>query len=959
MDSPSLFSLLGPLQVWQSGTRLAVPPGNQRSLLAALLLSPNQMVSTTELTELIWESGPPSSARVTLQNYIKRLRRTLAGTGESRIVTAPHGYLITVGDEELDVRRFEDLSHQADTAMRAGDWCLAADQLRSALALCRGEPLADVPSELLRAREVPRLAEMHMQALESRVEADLQLGRHAKVIADLQQLTVLHPLRERLRALLMLALYRDGQQAAAQAVFRDVRKVLVEELGTEPGPELRQMHQRILAADPGLDPPVQAERIQVTAAPGPRDDVIVPRQLPAAVRHFTGRVSEMAALTSMLTERRVPGVAVVMSAIAGTAGVGKTAAAVCWAHQEIGLFPDGQLYVNLRGYDPSEPVDPAEALAGFLRALGESSDAIPAELDERAARYRSRVAGRRMLILLDNAGSEEQVRPLLPGTPECAVLITSRDALPGLVAREGVRRLELDLMPLQDAAELLAALIGDRALADRAATEALARLCARLPLALRIAAEFAAGNPSVPLAELARGLEDQRRRLDWLRSGDDRRTAVRAVFSWSYGHLPEDAARSFALLGLHPGTDFGASELAALAGCAEVRARDWLAELARAHLIQPASGGRYGMHDLLRAYAVELADSLDEREAAVRRMLSWYLHCACAAAKVISPARKHVPPAPPAPGVMPLAFRAYSKAIEWLDTTYEGLVAAVSLAAAHSEHQIACQLPIAMWDVFALRGNVADWIAAHETGLASARMLGDRVAQGRLLNNLGLAYGRAGRAEDTLACVLEALDLAREADQEAVPRRLQNAGITLAVLGRLDEAIGYLQEGLALIRAAGDANGEARILLSLGSTYRMRHDIPEAVSHLQAALKTFTWSGDRVTQAETLFEMSLARMEHGQLDEASLDAGEAVRLSVETGNRFCQAKATVVLGQTERERGHLPEARRHLADALAIYSQLGLTNEADSVAADLAALPRLRANDSRSAGMAVAHAASP
>jgi DNA-binding SARP family transcriptional activator len=558
------FGLLGPQAVRRGGVKIPVPPGKQRVVLAALLLNANRPVPLDELAEALWGTSPPVSARATMQNYVMRLRKALGG---NRITTQPGGYQISVDPGELDLSRFETLLATARAAARDGSWDASAREAEAALALWRSEPLAGVESEYLAVRELPRLAELRLQALETRIDAELHLGRQSEVVSDLQQLASVHPLREHLHALLMLALYRDGRQGEALAAFQRARQVLVDELGTEPGSELRELHQRILAADPTLDVPAPGR--PTAGAPAPA----LPRELPAGIRHFTGRGGELKELTGLLDQTTEQSPTVVISAIGGTAGVGKTALAVQWAHQVAGRFPDGQLYVNLRGYDPGQPLTAADALAGFLRALGVAGPDIPAEEDERAARYRSLLAAKRILVVLDNAGSVEQVRPLLPGSPGSVVLVTSRDALSGLVARDGAHRLDLDLLPLPDAVNLLRALIGDRVDDDPQAAAALAEWCARLPLALRVAAELAVTRPQVSLGGLAAELADQQRRLDLLEAGGDPRTAVRAVFSWSYRHLGPEAARAFRLAGLHPGPDFDPAAAAALTSTTVGQAR--------------------------------------------------------------------------------------------------------------------------------------------------------------------------------------------------------------------------------------------------------------------------------------------------------------------------------------------------------------------------------------------------
>jgi DNA-binding SARP family transcriptional activator len=632
------FGLLGPLVVRRGTVPVPVASRKQRVVLAALLLRAGRPVTMDDLAEALWGCEPPPSARATIQNYVMRLRRILACPGPAVILTQPDGYLISAGAGDLDVSRFERLLAEARAAARKQSWEAAAARAGEALALWRGEPLAEGGSEFLALREGPWLAEMRLQAVEARIEAELHLGLEAEVVAELRHLVVAHPLRERLHAQLMLALHRCGRRAEALAAYQDARRVLVRQLGAEPGNELRELHQRMLSDDPALDVPGDPGQAATPTSARPA----MPRELPGAAASFVGRTAELAALTRLLERGggAAPG-AVVISVIGGTAGVGKTALAVQWAHSVAGRFPDGQLYVNLRGYDPGQPVLASAALAGFLRALGVPGRDIPVAEDERAARYRSLLAGRRVLVVLDNAASEEQARPLLPGARGCAAVVTSRDALAGLVARDGALRLELDLLPPGDAVGLLRALIGARVDAEPEPAAALAAQCARLPLALRLAAQLGQARPAASLAGLAGELADQQRRLDLLDAGGDPRTAVRAVLSWSYRHLDAATASGFRLLGLHPGPDLDLRAAAALTGLAPGQAARLLGRLAQAHLIQPARPGRYGMHDLLRAYATEQAtcqDSERERRAALTRLSDHYQRDNAAAAGIPAPA---------------------------------------------------------------------------------------------------------------------------------------------------------------------------------------------------------------------------------------------------------------------------------------------------------------------------------
>jgi DNA-binding SARP family transcriptional activator len=481
------FGVLGPVLVAdEAGAEVPVVGGRLRVLLAALVVRANQVVPVDELAEIIWDGAPSAEGARTVRRYVVRLRRALGPVLAARIVTRAPGYACQAGADEVDLLLFEMLCRQGGEAVRAMAWPRAAELLGEALALWRGAPLADAGSRVLMDAHVPRLQQLRLQALEWRIEADLHLGRHDQVVPELAALASEHPLREHIHSQLMLALYRSGRRGEALAAYQDARRVLVTELGVEPAAALRVVHQQILAADPALAPP-QPDDVGIAAAGDggaararsnsgleggegaadstasvagfARGGVAVPRQLPAPVAHFTGRAGALQALTTMAGQATGTGGAVV---IGGAAGIGKTALAVQWGQQHADLFPDGQLYVNLRGFDPAgDPVQPGTAIRGFLQALGMAAGEIPADLAAQAGLYRSLVAGRRMLIVLDNASNDEQVRPLLPGSAGCLVLVTSRVQLTGLVAVNGARPLMLDLLTPVEARDLLARRLGD------------------------------------------------------------------------------------------------------------------------------------------------------------------------------------------------------------------------------------------------------------------------------------------------------------------------------------------------------------------------------------------------------------------------------------------------------------------------------------------------------------------
>jgi DNA-binding SARP family transcriptional activator/Flp pilus assembly protein TadD len=912
------FGLLGPLLVRHGGVMVQVPPGKQRVLLAALLVNANRLVPVAELAEAMWESGPPASARVTLRNYVKRLRQALADPGGSRIRTLPGGYLIRVEVGELDVSRFEALRGSAREATREGAWDRAAAQLRAALSLWRGEPLADVPSEWLAAREVPQLAEMRLQALEVRIDADLHLGRQAEVIAELRQLVTGHPLREHLHWLLMLALYRDGRQAEALAAYQDARRVVVEELGTEPGMKLRELHQRMLAGDPALAVAGPATRAASAAAP---------RELPAGVAHFTGRTSELAALSTLLgvAGDQMPGT-VVISAIGGTAGVGKTALAVHWAHQAAGRFPDGQLYVNLRGYDPAQPVTAADALAGFLGSLGVAGQDIPAEEADRAARYRSLLAGRRMLVMLDNAGSAEQVRPLLPGDPACAVVVTSRDALTGLVARDGARRLDLDLLPLEDAVGLLRALIGARVDADPAAAAMLAAQCCRLPLALRVAAELAAARPAVPLADLAGELADRQRRLDLLDAGGDPRCAIRAVFSWSYQRLDTGAARAFRLLGLHPGPNLDPYATAALTGTTMARARQLLDQLAHAHLIQPAGPDRYDMHDLLRAYARQLAvaqDAEEERRAALTGLFDHYLYTAAAAMDTLHPAGRDRRPRIPPPATPVPPVTGITDARDWLDAERATLVAVTVHTAESGWPSHATRMAATLFRYLALARH-PEAITIHSYARIAARQAGDSAAEAAALSALGNVAFHHGRYQEATGHLEQALALFRQTgDRTGQARALTNLGVASYLQGRYARASKWWQQSLALHRENGDQAGQGSVLGNLALLDLRQGRYRQATGRLRQSLALARTTGNRGTESMALVNLGEISLRQGAYQRAAGQLQQALALARQTGDQSHEASALTRLGEVCLRLRRYEQAADHLQHALALARDTG------------------------------------
>ncbi len=654
---------------------------------------------------------------------------------------------------------------------------------------------------------------------------------------------------------------------------------------------------------------------------------LVPQQLPGGVRPFIGRASELAVLTSLLNQsaQERPGM-VVISAIGGTAGVGKTALAVHWAHQVAADFPDGQLYVNLRGYDPGQPLEAADALAGFLRALGVAGQDIPPEADERASWYRSLLAGRRMLVVLDNARSHEQVRPLLPGASSCVVVVTSRHALAGLIARDGAVRLDLDPLPLADAVGLLETLIGRRARTDPGAAERLAAQCCRLPLALRVAAERVAARPDDSVADLVAELDDQRRRLDLLDAGGDPATMVRAVFSWSYQSLDPAAARAFRLTGLHPGPGLDHYTAAALVSCTAAEAERLLDRLAQAHLVHAAGKGGYEMHDLLRAYARELSQARetdDDRQDALTRLLDHYLHTAAAATDTLEPAEPHrrprIPqPATPTPPVTdPAAARA------WLDAHRAGVIAAIAHATDYGWPSHAIRLSATMaWYLSGGGHYYSEGVTVHSCARRAARNCGDQAAEARALISLSAIDRHQGRYPQATRHLLEAQALFRQVgDQAGETRALGDLATVEAQQGYYPQAASHQRQVLAKYRASGDRVGEACTLASLGDVDVRQGRYRHAVTSFRRALDLFRETGAKAGEGRALGSLGDVDLRQGRYEQAARQYQHALAAFRQIGDVINEAYALASLGNVDLRLGRYEQAASRLRAALAVFRQ--------------------------------------
>lgn len=719
----------------------------------------------------------------------------------------------------------------------------------------------------------------------------------------------------------------DLERGQRTRPYRQTVVALAEALGLR-GPQrddfvrLSRQGRRLVPNDSQTVAEEPGGRTGPEAAAGPPNATTVPRQLPAAVSHFTGRAAELDALTGMLGE---PGTAKTMaiSALAGTAGVGKTATAVHWAHQVAGLFPDGQLYADLRGYDLSEPILATDVLAAFLRALGVPGQEVPDGLEERAGRYRSRLAGQRVLVILDNARDAEQVRPLLPGDTGCVVVVTSRDALAGLVAADGARRVTLDVLPLAEAVRLLQSLIEARPGEDLQALTELARLCAHLPLALRIAAELAAARPAAPLQELVTELAAER--LDVLDAGEGR-TDIRAVFSWSVRQLPQYSAEAFTLIGLHPGQDLDVHAAAALTGTTPAQARRTLRQLHRTSLLQATRPGRYGMHDLLRAYAREqaaLGDVTGSCQRALTRLFDYYLSAAAAAMNILVPAEAHVRPhAATTLAVPKLPNDTVARA--WLDAERANLVAVVAYCTGHGRGQHAAALARTIFRYLMMGSHLPEAHAIYGHTLQAARLSNDPAAEAEALNGLGSVAGLRGHFADAAIHYQNALECYRRCgDRAGEARVLNNLGITEQRLHSHQSAARYHRQAIAAYQEAGDGFGAARALAELALAETALDLLDDAAEHLQHVLRAFRDARDQAREAEVLSRIGELSLRRGQLAEAASCFARSLAIFHKVGNPTGIAAQLYNLGEVSLRHGRYQQAITYKQQALHLFRQAG------------------------------------
>jgi DNA-binding SARP family transcriptional activator/Tfp pilus assembly protein PilF len=916
------IQLLGEVRVWAGRQEIEVGPPQRRTVLAAMAVDAGRTVPLNVLIDRVWGARPPAAVGAAVHSHVTGLRRLLKACSSGAAPEQPPatlrrqsgGYVLQIDRDQVDVHRFHDWT----VAARNPDHSDAARArlLRRALDLWHGQALAGLSGEWPDRLRVA----WHQHRLDAAVEwarALQRLGQDVQLITDVRGLTEEYPLSEPLAAILIGALAAAGREAEALDHYAAVRTMLADRLGADPGAELQQLHQAILRGH---------RRPAAPAVPGP-SGVVAPAELPRDLHGFVGRVGSLAHLTTIMADGAGRPTGTIICAVSGMAGVGKTTLAIHWAHQARNRFPDGQLYVNLRGFDPHGPaVPPADALGRFLQALAVPADRLPPTLDARAAMYRTLLAGRRMLVVLDNALDTDQVRPLLPGTHTCPVLITSRSQLTGLVAGDGAYSLTLEVLSDRDAEALLRGRLGaERVRAEPAAVSAIIATCGRLPLALAIAAAHAALRPQYPLAELARELHDLRNRLDVL-SSDTSAVDVRAVFSWSYEALRDDAARLLVLLSLHPGPDIGEPAAASLGGQAPELLRPVLAELVGANLIAEPTSGRYVLHDLVRAYAAErLKDSVDDdqQQIAIRRVLDHYLHTAVAADRLLYPHRDPIACVEPDSTVTPERLRDTHEALTWFKTEHQVLLAAIGASSDWKFHTHTWQLAWAMSTFLNRQISTDESLEVLRTGLAATEQLSDPSAQAILRRILGMALLRLQRLDEAAAELQQALAIHRDlADGVAEAQVLLNLVYIYELLHRYQTALEHAEQALSLFSRTNHQAGYADALNWVGWCHALLGNYPQTVVYCRQAIPLQQQIGDRSGEAATWDSLGYAHFNLGDHEHAVDGYQRALDIYRSTGDRYAEADSATHLGDAHAASGDLTAANSAWRHAFAILNDL-------------------------------------
>lgn len=912
------FRLLGSMEITVDD-RAVVLTGRQRALLAILALHANQLVSVDRIADWLWGENLPVSAVPRVRALVAEVRRAFGIHGLERVITRTPGYLLSAEPGELDIDEFETLVAEARSAARSGRHQEAIALYDKAVTLWRGGAFPDLKGSAAET-ERHRFEEIRAEAVEGRADANLALGLDHAAIADLTRLLREQPLRETPRALLMLALYRSGRLAEALEVYQEFRTRLVREVGVEPTGELRRLHQRLLVGDP---PPRSAgtpPAVDRAAASPEAPHRTVPHELPASGR-FVGREAQL----RRLAEFRIRAERVVL--VVGPAGVGKTSLAINWAHSAVEFFPDGQLFLDMRGFDASEPMTLSEALPLLLQGLGQTARDIPVLVDAQIALYRSLLASRRILLVLDDVADPVQVRKLLPPNPESLAVITSRDRLSSLVALDGARRLTLDVLDKADALGLIAHGIGDdRLRGEPEAAAQLVELCDRLPLALCVAMSWLADHEHRGIGQYVNELVDQGR-LVKLRVEGDESAAVGAALDLSYAALAAPAQRVFRFLGLLPSVNVSAATCAALTGAEVAETGGLLRVVARVHLVEETHANRFLCHDLVREYAAERGraeDTSAEREAAVRRLLDYYLACVVNAANAFGLQAPNLPhDATQRLNVPSADFRDPVDAGAWFEEEWGNIAIAISHAAEHGPRQYSWLLVEAMQDLLHHSRTYAEWLRIAGIALTAAEREGDFMGQAAMHHSLGLARWRMADLDAAFTESRRGLILARSAGwQRGEAMGLQLCGVVMKQLGKPLRALPYYRKAVALNGELGYKRGEAGGLNNMASAYLRLARLDRAEECLLASRPLANESGDHNLQALTLVNLGLVFRQQARFPNALQTLDEALAVSHTAQLQYAEAVTYETFGWVHSEAGHYTQARDTFEAALGIARQV-------------------------------------
>ncbi|NJP17537.1 AfsR/SARP family transcriptional regulator [Streptomyces thermoviolaceus] len=936
------FAVLGPVRAWRGDAELKLGPPKRQVVLALLLIRAGHPVTAHEIIDVLWGQNPPDSAVNVVQRHIGELRRLFEPDLPSRdasrwLKRGSGGYRLDVGAEGLDLLHFRSLRQQARRL--ADDGCVieATKLLIEALELWRGPTASGIPTDVRSHPVFAAVDAEHLATVKEAAEYALRAGPRlgARVLVTLRQATAHHPLDEMLQSKLILVLAATGHQAEALDVYRAVRTRLTEDLGVEPGPELHAAQQQVLRhtvsappAEPALPAGVTAEVIDARDTPPGTAAELRPAQLPADLATFSGRRSELDAFGALVPAEDGKPPTSMVSVIGGMAGVGKTALAVHWAHQVADSFPDGQLYVDLRGFHPSGSVmNAGEAIRLFLDALGVPSHRIPSGLDAQSALYRSLLADRRMLIVLDNARDSEHVRPLLPGAAGCLVIVTSRSQLYGLVAGGGAHSVTLDLLDEAESLDFLSQRLGrNRIMREPDAAADIVALCGHLPLALAVVSARAGMNPTFPLASIVAELRESQGSLDAF-SGEAPIADARSAFFWSYRLLTPEAARVFRLLGLHPGSDCSLAAVASLAGQEPRRIRPVMTELVRANLVSEHTPGRFSCHELLRAYGAELVRDhgvADERRTARRRMLEHYLHTAHAADSVLAPGRERVELHPHATGVTVLQFADAAEAVEWLEANRPALLSAIEQDARCGDGRYSWQLAVLLETYLERNGRWQEQLVVQTTATTTSQRLGDIRGQAHAHRALGFANGRLKRWDEAAEHLTRAQHLFVELADPIGQARVHRYFAYLANQQcRYKAALERYAQACRLYRAADRPSGEASVYNEIGWTFILMGNYDEALDACRRAITLHRDASERHGEAAAWDSLGYAYHHLQDHVRAIRCYDRALRLYREIRDRYLEADTLVHMGTTHHAAGHRARATLAWSQALSILQVIG------------------------------------